>query len=112
MSVISSRQPPAARRRYWIGAVGAGTLLILAGAFGATPLVRPADAPAQAFAQPALVMIAVRDATTGNQADVLCRTTRDHASADALIMDAETAREVLPALCQSTSVATSASDTN
>jgi hypothetical protein len=62
------------------------------------------DAPSSAGSGSVLVTITIRDVTTGSQAQLLCRTTGDRSSSDALVMDAETARDILPALCGSTSV--------
>jgi hypothetical protein len=72
---------------------------------------RAAALAATAGSETALVTITVRDATTGSTAQVLCRTAADRTSSDVLVMDAETARAVLPQLCASTSGATPVSTT-
>jgi hypothetical protein len=60
------------------------------------------DVASPAGSQSVLVMITVQDATTGNETHMLCRTSRDRTSSDALLMGSEAAPDVLPALCQST----------
>jgi hypothetical protein len=68
-----------------------------------TDTFRPAgDVASLAGSQSVLVMITVQDATTGNEAQMVCRTTRDRTSSDALLLGSEAAPYVLPALCQST----------
>jgi hypothetical protein len=62
-----------------------------------TDTVMPADAVASSASSPSvLVMITVQDATTGNESDILCRTTRDRTSSDALLMGSAAARMFCP----------------
>jgi hypothetical protein len=59
------------------------------------------DMAISAASRVVLDLITIRGAANANEAEMLCRTTEYQTSSDALLMDIETARDVLPVLCES-----------
>jgi hypothetical protein len=55
--------------------------------------------PDRAGSGTVVVVLTLRDPSTGSGTDYLCRMTRDRAVSDALVVDADTAREVAQSLC-------------
>ena len=80
--------------------LGTATILVLLTPPSAPGALRAAEGLVSSARSPSvLVMITVWDATTGDQTELVCRTAGDRTGSDVLLMDAETARDVLPALC-------------
>jgi hypothetical protein len=52
-----------------------------------------------------IVLLTLRDPSTGRDTEFLCRTTRDRLGVDALVIDVDAAREVSQGLCDSISLA-------
>ena len=94
----------------WLSLAGAQGLQV-----GAASLLVPVPAPAAvgssrqpdykvahpAGSEPVVVILATRDPTTGSGTDYLCQTTRDRIGTDALLVDADAARDLFQSLCDS-----------
>jgi len=66
------------------------------------PAAATAPLASSARSRSVVVMISVQGAATGDDTEMLCRTTEDRTSSDMLLLKANTVSDVLPALCDST----------
>ena len=75
---------------------------IAAASASSPPAAVTASLASSARSPSLIVIISLQGAAMGNESEMLCRTTEDRTSADMLLLKADTVRDVLPALCDST----------